>query len=78
MQARSLPLRWFFFQRALSTPARFLRRKTRDVTGTVTLLDGSETKLDEPALLRPLELALKAFSWGVVLLALGLAAARVL
>jgi hypothetical protein len=67
-----------FGQRALSTPARFLRRKTRDVTGTVTLLDGSETKLDEPALLRPLELALKAFSWGVVLLALGLAAARIL
>ena len=67
-----------FGQRALSTPARFLRRKTREVSGTVTLLDGSETPLDEPALLRPLELALKAFSWGVVLLALGLAASRIL
>ncbi|HKW69376.1 MAG TPA: hypothetical protein VJP81_02235 [Candidatus Dormibacteraeota bacterium] len=67
-----------FGQRALSTPARLLRRKTRDVSGTLTLLDGSETRLDEPVLLRPLELALKAFAWGVVLSALGLAAARIL
>ena len=67
-----------FGQRALSTPARFLRRKTREVSGIVKLLDGSETPLDEPALLRPLELALKAFSWGVVLLALGLATSRIL
>src|SRR5437763_852655 len=34
-----------FGQRALSTPARQLRRKTRSVTGTLTLNDGSETKL---------------------------------
>src|SRR5207302_1624055 len=61
-----------FGQRALSTPARLLRRKTRSVSGTLTLSDGSETHLDEPALLRPLELALRAFSWGVVLLAVGL------
>src|SRR5207253_638218 len=65
-----------FGQRALSTPARLLRRKTRSVSGTLTLSDGSETHLDEPALLRPLELALRAFSWGVVLLAVGLVAAR--
>jgi hypothetical protein len=64
-------------QRALSTPARTLRRKTRSVTGTLTLSDGSETVLDEPSLLRPLELALRAFSWGVVLLGLGLVAAKV-
>jgi len=63
-------------QRALSTPARTLRRKTRSVTGTLTLQDGTQTKLDEPALLRPLELALRAFSWGVVLLGLGLVAAK--
>ncbi len=67
-----------FGQRALSTPARLLRRKTREVTGTLYLLDGSETQHDEPALLRPLELALKAFSWGVVLLAVGLAATRLI
>ena len=65
-----------FGQRALSTPARLLRRKTRSVTGTLTLLDGSETNLDEHALLRPLELGLKAFAWGVVALAVGLAAMR--
>src|SRR5256712_5839016 len=65
-----------FGQRTLSTPARLLRRKTRSVTGTLTLLDGSETNLDEHALLRPLELGLKAFDWGVVALAVGLAAMR--
>ncbi len=65
-----------FGQRTLSTPARLLRRKTRSVTGTLTLLDGSETNLDEHALLRPLELGLKAFAWGVVALAVGLAAMR--
>ncbi len=67
-----------FGQRALSTPARTLRRKTRSVTGTLTLNDGSETQLDEPALLHPLELALRAFSWGVVLLGLAMVAARLL
>ena len=65
-----------FGQRTLSTPARLLRRKTRSVTGTLTLLDGSETNLDEHALLRPLEVGLKAFAWGVVALAVGLAAMR--
>jgi hypothetical protein len=63
-------------QRALSTPARTLRRKTRSVSGTVTLHDGTQTALDEPALLRPLELALRAFSWGVVLLGASLVAAK--
>lgn len=64
-------------QRVLSTPARTLRRKTRSVTGTLTYNDGSEEPIDEPVLLRPLEQALRAFSWGVVLLGLGLVAAKV-
>src|SRR5713226_1705099 len=55
-----------FGQRALSTPARTLRRKTQSVTGVVTLNDGSRVALDEETLLQPLELALRAFSWGVV------------
>ena len=63
-------------QRVLSTPARLLRRRSRTVSGTLTLNDGSEVPLDESALLRPLEGALRAFSWGVVALALGLAASR--
>jgi hypothetical protein len=66
-----------FGQRSLSTPARLLRRRSRSVTGTVTLSDGSAVELDEPTLLRPLEQALRAFSWGVVALALGLTASKV-
>jgi hypothetical protein len=66
-----------FGQRSLSTPARLLRRRSRSVTGTVTLSDGSAVELDEATLLRPLERALRAFSWGVVALALGLVASKV-
>jgi hypothetical protein len=65
-----------FGQRSLSTPARLLRRRTRSVTGNVMLSDGSVVQLDEATLLRPLEQALRAFSWGVVALALGLAASK--
>jgi hypothetical protein len=65
-------------QRSLSTPARLLRRRSRSVSGTVTLSDGSAVQLDEPTLLRPLEQALRAFSWGVVAVALGLLASKVL
>jgi hypothetical protein len=65
-----------FGQRSLSTPARLLRRRSRSVTGTVTLSDGSAVELDEAALLRPLEQALHAFSWGVVAIALGLVASK--
>ena len=66
-----------FGQRSLSTPARLLRRRSRSVTGTVTLNDGSAVQLDEATLLRPLEQALQAFSWGVVALAVGLAATKI-
>ena len=63
-------------QRALSTPARLLRRGTRSVAGTQTLNDGSEVRLQESSLLQPLELALRAFSWGVVALSIGLLIGR--
>lgn len=66
-----------FGQRALSTPARLVRRRTQSVSGTMTMTDGSQTSVDEGTLLQPLELALRAFSWGVVLLGLGLVAAKV-
>jgi hypothetical protein len=66
-----------FGQRSLSTPARLLRRRSRSVSGIVTLSDGSQLKLDEATLLRPLEQALRAFSWGVVALAIGMAASKV-
>ena len=67
-----------YAQRILSTPARTLRRKSRSVSGEVILSDGSEVVLDRPTLLRPLERALSALSWGVVALSLGLVASRFL
>lgn len=67
-----------FGQRSLSTPARMLRRRSRSVTGSVTMRDGSVVELDQATLLRPLEQALQAFSWGVVALAVGMAATKVL
>jgi hypothetical protein len=67
-----------YAQRMLSTPARLLRRRSRTVTGSLTLSDGSEVSLDRQTLLRPLERALAASSWGVVVLALGLVASRLL
>jgi len=65
-------------QRSLSTPARLLRRRSSAVAGSVTLTDGTLIDLDQRALLKPLELALRAFSWGVVALAIGLALTRLL
>ena len=67
-----------FGQRSLSTPARLLRRRSRSVTGSVTMRDGSAVELDEATLLRPLEQALQAFSWGVVMLALGMVASKLI
>jgi hypothetical protein len=63
-------------QRSLSTPARLLRRKTAAVTGSITLADGDVIALGSHQLLRPLELALRALSWSVVLLAAALAVAK--
>src|SRR5437899_8045217 len=65
-----------FGQRALSTPARLVRRRAQSVSGTMTFADGTQTDVNEATLLRPLEVALRAFSWGVVLLGLGLVAAK--
>ena len=63
-------------QRHLSTPARMLRRRTSTVTGSITLNSGEVTSLDATRLLEPLERALRSLSWGVVLLAVALATAR--
>jgi hypothetical protein len=59
-----------YAQRRLSTPARTLRRRTSDVTGTMTGADGSVEPLDRAALLAPLEGALRALCWAVPLVAL--------
>ena len=67
-----------YAQRMLSTPARLLRRKSRSVSGVLVLADGSQVTLDRPTLLRPLERALAASSWGILALSLGLLASRLL
>lgn len=57
-------------QRRLSTPARDLRRRTAEVSGTVRRRDGSVEALDQATLLAPLEGALRALSWAVPAVAL--------
>jgi hypothetical protein len=63
-------------QRFLSTPARNLRRRVAAVSGSVTFTDGRVVTLTAATLLRPLERALRAGSWAIVLLAAALAIAR--
>ncbi len=63
-------------QRRLSTPARTIRRRTNRAEGQITLDNGDVVPLDVRTLLAPLETALHAMSWGIVLLAAALAIAR--
>jgi hypothetical protein len=64
-------------QRALSTPARALRRRVTRIDGSIAMRDGGTVELDTRMLLRPLEGALRAMSWAVVALASALVVARV-
>jgi hypothetical protein len=61
-----------YAQRALSTPARRLRRHTTHLQGTVALDDDTTIDLNQAVLLRPLERALRALSLAVVGLAVAL------
>jgi hypothetical protein len=63
-------------QRSLSTPARLVRRRSTSVTGQITMNDGETLVLDADRVLAPLERALRAMSWSVVLLAAAFAIAR--
>jgi hypothetical protein len=63
-------------QRHLSTPARMLRRRTAEVTGSIVLATGEVLTVDVARLLEPLERTLRSLSWAVVLLAAALATAR--
>ena len=63
-------------QRSLSTPARLVRRQATGVAGSITLADGDSIALDSARLLEPLERALRALSWSIVLLAAALAVTR--
>jgi hypothetical protein len=64
-------------QRALSTPARALRRQSERVEGAITMRDAGVLPLDTSTLLAPLEHALAALSWAMVALAVALVSARV-
>ena len=63
-------------QRALSTPARTLRRRTQSVRGRIDYRDGTHADLDRDTLLAPLEDALRAVAWGLVALAAAMVASR--
>jgi hypothetical protein len=63
-------------QRALSLPARTLRRRTQSVHGRIVYRDGAHADLDQGALLRPLEDALRAVAAGLVTLAAAMVASR--
>jgi hypothetical protein len=63
-------------QRRQSTPARALRRRVQRAEGTITFADGHTVPVSTRLLLDPLERALRAESWAVVLLAAALATAR--
>jgi hypothetical protein len=63
-------------QRALSTPARMLRRRVESVDGAMVQADGTVTPITRATLLAPLEVTLRALSWSVIALAVALAVAR--
>jgi hypothetical protein len=63
-------------QRRLSTPVRELRRRTLSVEGEQRLSDGTVVELSAARLLAPLEGALRALWFALVLLAVGLVVLR--
>ena len=63
-------------QRQLSTPARNIRRRGQRVEGSITFSDGRTVPITADAMLQPLERALRATSWAIILLAAALAVAR--
>jgi len=63
-------------QRQLSTPARNIRRRAIQVSGSVAFADGRIVPITTASLLEPLERALRATSWAIVLLAAAMAVAR--
>jgi hypothetical protein len=64
-------------QRRLSTPVRLVRRRTREVSGRIELLDGKSLPITSETLTGESERALRALSASVVCMALALVALRV-
>jgi hypothetical protein len=65
-----------YAQRSLSTPARLLRRQVRDVSGELTMADGTSRPIDATMLRAPVERALRAMSFGLIALAAAMATSR--
>ncbi len=63
-------------QRQLSTRARLIRRRSTAVRGQITLASGQVLPIDAQMLLAPVERALLAMSWAIILIATSLAVAR--
>jgi hypothetical protein len=63
-------------QRRLSTPARDIRRRAVLIQGSITFADGRTTPITAGTLISPLEQALRAASWAIILLAAAMAVAR--
>ena len=64
-------------QRRLSTPVRLVRRRAREVTGTIELIDGSTIPITADTLTAESERALRAVSIATVCIALALVLLRV-
>ncbi len=64
-------------QRALSTPARFIRRETAGVEVHAHVKKTGIHRFDERFLLDPIEAALRALSWAMVLLAIAIVINRI-
>ena len=64
-------------QRRLSTPVRLIRRRAREVTGTIELLDGSTIPITPETLTTESERALRALSIATVCIALAVVLLRV-
>jgi hypothetical protein len=63
-------------QRALSTPARTLRRRVSAVSVQITFTDGTQRQLGRADLLAPIERALRFFVWATGAVALAMVLAR--
>ncbi|MHB1486898.1 MAG: hypothetical protein ACYCS7_15960 [Acidimicrobiales bacterium] len=63
-------------QRALSTPARELRRRVSSVEGRMIDANGAERLINRSVMLAPLEAALAWMSWAIMAVALSLALYR--
>ena len=63
-------------QRQLSTPARNIRRRAQRVEGSIAFGDDRTVPITADVLLEPLERALRATSWAIILIAAALAVAR--